>query len=961
MKKKLALFLALVMVITSLPMTVFASINRITHGTNARAGIIFYERGLQAGNGDGILDPVHNAVTGWIEGTNLVIELRSRIYAGEQFHLTLENAEWFFRHAAPAASVAGSWMFNLPELPGVVPAPSTFQWHQPLGGQQWVGRPVLHERSVNVTLPSVMNANLLDSASNPVVAPVSVLSWTVGATLGTTTATHDPTSLPGFGTPAAHSFVSWDQSAVDFVTTGEGIWYQQVGPSFDTTTATNWTPHLAILVDRAFGNWLQNADVTIGPGTVGANAVATDLLTRRDLNPTSGERVVTSAGPFGLAHTRNLTFLDEAVRLDLITTPDQYVAAVRTVPALPALAPGPAPFAAVHNVVNFNAVGKDIIGGGGVGPASNLGQLLPAAPVFSAGHSIYESDMLVTTGGTHPTIRAYRTRPASTAGTVYVGAMVEGTLGTSPVAAVTSVGRDTIFGRLVGRPTTTNPFSLTFPGAAEANTGTGTTFIVGHSPAHLGTLPGTGFVRWGYDVNPDPLVPNVGGGVIRYYRVTSLTNPQHQRSRSILQGNIHNLATDPGSELPYFLEVNTNTAQTRATITMLASGGQNDRITIPLVIRTNADGDYRVRIESALAAVTPSSLLIGRTFEGRTIATAEAMNNHIGDRRFRLRIAEQVPMSIHDTQPWEFELIAPSGWHWSLPGTILTGANVDPIDFRARRHDVIGNPTSGLFFHTEGGLRWANGSIGAITNSSDITVGYGRNEHNRHMLDVLQVHVPAGTFAVNRPQTGSLFITGLRLIAYDVNNINFGQELIVELRNSSGAKLAGTVPLVPQVRSVLTNQTFDLTVTPSLQAAIDFAQSLNSANYTRVSWAALQHALSVALEVAANEIPISVAATNARDNLLAAIENLAHVSHIPTPPYVPTPPAVEDLAELNQVITDAQIREAQPQGSATRAQWTSFRNTLTQAISVRDNANSTQAQVNAMTDTLRAILNNLPG
>ena len=99
--------LTVVMIITSLPMTVFGSTQRITHPTNSEALTLFYERGMVSGSGGGITDEGFSAVESWIEGTNLVIELSGNVEAGRQFQLHLEGgAQWFFRQRDSARVTA---------------------------------------------------------------------------------------------------------------------------------------------------------------------------------------------------------------------------------------------------------------------------------------------------------------------------------------------------------------------------------------------------------------------------------------------------------------------------------------------------------------------------------------------------------------------------------------------------------------------------------------------------------------------------------------------------------------------------------------------------------------------------------------------------------------------------------------------------------------------------------------
>ena len=352
------------------------------------------------------------------------------------------------------------------------------------------------------------------------------------------------------------------------------------------------------------------------------------------------------------------------------------------------------------------------------------------------------------------------------------------------------------------------------------------TFVMGHDPFAIPSgMAGVGFMAWGAH----------GGGILSYYRVTELTNPWAQTNqymfvntpggitpaagqtawtandfdnngqipanRGHLVGNVGNHANAVGRELNYRLDVNTATGMTTAVVTIMTHGGQRDRITIPLVMRTTGDGDIRVRIQSELTAIATTSLHVTTNVPGRTTATAEAMDNRVGERRFRLRIAEQRANSIVGAQPWEFELTAPRGWHWAIPGTVGSpNANVMPT--------TEASGFSGMFVHLEGGLHWAEGNIsGQRTNSGGITVSWARDRHGRVQDDVLRIFVPADLFARNRTQVGSLLINGLRLVADDFDNIQHTEALQVGIRNV--------------LRTEITNQTF------AAGSALDFGITLN--------------------------------------------------------------------------------------------------------------------------------------
>lgn len=126
MKKKLALLLAAVMTITSIPALSLqvdaSSTNRITHpNLGAVNATVVFEQGLSGLLSSGpnrvhqnassnigptsAAAPQNRAVEHWTDGTNLEITLGSAVSPGDQFQLILEGAEWFFRdNTAPRTS-----------------------------------------------------------------------------------------------------------------------------------------------------------------------------------------------------------------------------------------------------------------------------------------------------------------------------------------------------------------------------------------------------------------------------------------------------------------------------------------------------------------------------------------------------------------------------------------------------------------------------------------------------------------------------------------------------------------------------------------------------------------------------------------------------------------------------------------------------------------------------------------
>jgi len=134
------------------------------------------------------------------------------------------------------------------------------------------------------------------------------------------------------------------------------------------------------------------------------------------------------------------------------------------------------------------------------------------------------------------------------------------------------------------------------------------------------------------------------------------------------------------------------------------------------------------------------------------------------------------------------------------------------------------------------------------------------------------------------------------------------------------------------------NDTVNMTV---LSAAISEAQSRMPSNYTSASWMAMQTQLSAAIAVRNNTAATQTEVNNAASSLNAAINALV-------PESIPV-----NLTALNSEITRAESRS---QSNYTPSSWEAMQTQLTTARSVRDNSSSTQSQVDAATDSLRAAI-----
>ena len=104
MKKKLALLLSLITVFSAIPISAQTSDNRLTRSSmNLPNYTLLYESGITTG-GSGRITGNPGVLEYWVDGSDLVIEVRHRIPGGFVtgangiFRLTLDNARFFFRN-----------------------------------------------------------------------------------------------------------------------------------------------------------------------------------------------------------------------------------------------------------------------------------------------------------------------------------------------------------------------------------------------------------------------------------------------------------------------------------------------------------------------------------------------------------------------------------------------------------------------------------------------------------------------------------------------------------------------------------------------------------------------------------------------------------------------------------------------------------------------------------------------
>lgn|GEM_PF-6152070 len=956
MKKKIALLLAMVMILTSLPMTVFASTNATSGTVNAEALTVFYERGMVTGTGTEVRHEGANAINHWTEGTDLVITLSNSVQVGDIITLTLEGgAQWFFRQRelinlpiVPAGSaMPDRWSYGLRTIPGTTnPAFTTWNW-------------------VATTFPNATNPGVpatREIQQGP--PPVQVAHNAGGLRLGVMTTTPfaagggaaiaptPPADLAGT-TAGTNSWVTPANPANDFgqymrAMRARGTW-TDTDPNPGTQN-WQWTINAeqraidaglnAIFAGGA--DWaafptLDAIHAAVVGATGGSIGLADDFIARFrnvaaangigfegveitgiDIDPQANTGALDgTANPsrtdFGLvlaqAEFRNWTVSGSAAGMtgnqqlegyggfalmpgqDTLASPPALAigsliipTGIAGTPALPSAAdwnvnslPTQGQLADMHIQATIHRTDEytDLTSGLGsinttnpnehvvrwaagaatwphplfrlqVGHAINLA--IPGLPADFAATNTVAGRALVRAQSTAVAITETATHTASITGgaadnhtsllfnlpngleDIHVNGwgrdFLRGQALTPAVSAVPSAAWTANWTAAVtnlpdflpGLPT---PLRAPASDAAiQAERGSlRSTFVVGHDPILVDRTPGLsgfGFLVNGNTPPAIPGMPNIGSNIMSYFRVTELSNPGAQAGPAMLSGNFNNNNAQ-NNNVPYRLDINTSTAMNVATLHIMANAGAGDRIVVPMVIRTTGDGDYRVRIETNIAHIQNTTVLIGSRQIGRTNAVAENLDARVGERRFRLHIHEMNVGALVSSHDYEFELVAPRGWHWQLPAMQDADAN------NARLHSIgnngVANPNvsvgdSRLLIHTNRGLRWNTSAAtwnaepsGGIANAGGITVNYAHDRHGRAQEDRIHVMVPANTFRNHPTMNGELIFNGLRLVADDFEDINFSETLNVQIRNVGN-------------RHVLTNQTI------AVGNAIDFGFNL---------------------------------------------------------------------------------------------------------------------------------------
>ena len=241
---------------------------------------------------------------------------------------------------------------------------------------------------------------------------------------------------------------------------------------------------------------------------------------------------------------------------------------------------------------------------------------------------------------------------------------------------------------------------------------------------------------------------------------------------------------DSGDWIPYTLTVMTQGDNKLASIEITEDAVAGDGIRVPLVIRTTADGDYRVRVEAVnTTGIANGNLLIGAKIEGKTKGYSDSVSikrNEIILSKFRLQ--EVKPSSIQSDTDWWFELRAPRGYEFS--STKIVAGNSQTED------DAIKNGEM-MAFYTEGGLTWKGGTSGSMpqdmwdVTANQITARYKYSNVASRDVDysIIEFKVPGGLLNKSVATLGALYIRGLSLVPEDQDSIPFGKEIFMGIRN----------------------------------------------------------------------------------------------------------------------------------------------------------------------------------
>jgi len=276
---------------------------------------------------------------------------------------------------------------------------------------------------------------------------------------------------------------------------------------------------------------------------------------------------------------------------------------------------------------------------------------------------------------------------------------------------------------------------------------------------------------------------NLAKGIMQYdsvarkYVYTRLAKVDGQTGA----GNTSATPVTPGEYKPYTLTVMTEGDQTTAEINITEAALVNDGILIPLVLLTNKDGDYRIRVDQrSTSGVANGNLLIGAKAEGKTNTALEGSatvrRNEIVIPK--LRIQEVRTGSIFSGQRWSFEIRAPKGYEFMTDDLV---ANLPTV------------PDGSFAIYTEGGLKW-NDLVGSyftgtippqyLNTAAGIRVNF-KEKNNNVDRSILVVDVGPNVFQRSVATIGSLYFNGLTLLAEDEDNIPFDKQLYITMKDTN--------------------------------------------------------------------------------------------------------------------------------------------------------------------------------
>ena len=664
MKRKLALLLAAVMIIAALPMNVFAATtgNSIHPTTNAENKTLFFESGLYAGAKAG---EVENNIDMkyWVDGSNLQIVFNGPVRQDAEINLTLENAQWYFRHNNNFTTIGGAKS----------PARNTTRT---LTFNQEVDLANIEFQLADATATTVTRTQLLAEADW---ADSTVYPYVTGLTT-------ESDILPGI-----------DENPLS----------------------------LGSALGMAVSNVIASTPYVNASGSVGVDGI---------LDKATYDAMTVIAGT-----TDHLVYYnnDDVYRIDnstpgTTTEGDDFSDAVK---------------AAIISAWTKGELEVDTVVAGLV-TFKNVGPYVLTLPVVYN----FNVDTDVPAAGTVLTGNTSTSNPNLTFG--------------NPTAAAAS--RWQFQG--ISFPTTSDTFTSNniLAGAPYVDA----TYNTTNGVMDFRTTSGSGTVSGAHYVYTR-LSSGVVGGTIDGDSVDGT-----------------GLATG-GTWRPYELTVMTNTNQRFAQVKLMGSAGTTfpagDGIRVPLVILTNADGDYRIKVEQVLGSgVQTGTLLIGQKVTGRTKTTTESVTIRRNEIVIgRLKIAEVRSGSIISDNTWRFEIKAPRGYEF---------AN----DTLVRNHDTT-TLGSNFAIYTDGGLKWAGGSTGSMpmtltpntTNSIRVEFKYenwsdaGTNRETD--FTTLVFEVAAGTFDKSSLTLGYLYINGLSLLPEDNANIPFDKEIFLNIRTINSA------------------------------------------------------------------------------------------------------------------------------------------------------------------------------